>query len=96
MQRIPGYGRKVEPIIEDQLVSNSWPKFACPWPLAEPKTNRGAGKYFLVGVKQDESATWDLCLVDIFDNITPILKGGLRQRRALAAAREAARHPVAR
>ncbi len=76
VQRIPGYGRKVEPIIEDQLVSNSWPKFACPWPLAEPKTNRGAGKYFLVGVKQEESATWDLCLVDIFDNITPILKGG--------------------
>ena len=76
LQRIPGYGKKVEAIIEDQLVTNSWPKFACPWPLAEPKTNRGAGKYFLASVKPDESATWDLCLVDIFDNITPILKGG--------------------
>jgi formylglycine-generating enzyme required for sulfatase activity len=76
LQRLPGYGRKVEAIIEDQLVLRSWPKFACPWPLAEPKTNRGAGKYFLVSVKRDESATWDLCLVDIFDNITPILTGG--------------------
>ena len=76
VQRIPGYGQKVGPVIMDQLVSHVWPRFAAPWPLAEPKTNAGAGKYFLVSVKHDDSASWDLCLVDIFDNITPILTGG--------------------
>ena len=52
VQRIPGYGKKVEPIILDQLVTNSWPKFAAPCPLAEPETNLGAGKYFLVSVQR--------------------------------------------
>jgi formylglycine-generating enzyme required for sulfatase activity len=76
LQRIPGYGKKVTPVIEDQLVTHVWPKFAAPYPLAEPKTNRGAGKYFLVCVKDHEWSSWKLCLVDVFDNITPILEGG--------------------
>jgi len=76
VQRIPGYQQKVEPVIQDQLVTNVWPKFAAPYPLAEPGTNLGAGKYFLVCVQQDALATWDLYLVDIFDNMTPLLKGG--------------------
>jgi len=76
IQRIPGYGQRVEPIIQDNLVGNAWPRFAAPWPLAEPGTNRGAGKYFLVCVQNDPLSTWDLCLVDVFDNITPILTGG--------------------
>jgi len=76
VQQIPGYGKKVQPIIRDNLVGESWPKFAAPYPLAEPGTNLGAGKYFLVCVKNDEWAPWNLCLVDIYDNITPILEGG--------------------
>ena len=72
----PGYGKKVKPVIEDQLVTHVWPKFAAPYPLAEPKTNRGAGKYFLVCVKDHEWSSWNLCLVNVFDNITPILEGG--------------------
>ncbi|MCL2745077.1 MAG: hypothetical protein FWE67_14630, partial [Planctomycetaceae bacterium] len=35
IQRIPGYGKKVEPIIADQLVDDSWPKFLFPAPLDE-------------------------------------------------------------
>jgi len=76
VQRIPGYGKPVPPIIRDNLVGESWPKFASPWPLAEPGTNRGAGRYFLASVQRDSLSSWDLCLVDVFDNITPILAGG--------------------
>lgn len=76
VQKIPGWGKPVEAVTMDQLVLNTWPKFAAPWPLAEPLTHRGAGKYFLVSVQRDRLSSWDLCLVDIFDNITPILKGG--------------------
>ena len=64
VQRIPGYGKKVEPIIVDGLVNNSWPKFLHPWPLSD--------KYFLVSCKMSPSAPWAIYLVDIFDNMVPI------------------------
>lgn len=62
VQRIPGRGKKVEPIIRDGLVKNSWPKFLHPCPLG--------GNYFLVSCKPDKSALWGLYLVDTFDNMT--------------------------
>jgi len=62
VQRIPGHGRKVEPIIEDKLTLGSWPKFLHPWPLSE--------KYFLVSCKPRPDDLWGIYLVDIFDNIT--------------------------
>ena len=65
VRRIPGLGRKVEPVIRDALVDGSWPKFLHPWPLS--------GKHFLVSCKRAPSAPWALCLVDVFDNIVPIL-----------------------
>gem|GEM_PF-562969 len=76
VQRIPGRGQRVEPIIEDGLVSESWPRFAMPCPLAEPETNLGAGKYFLVTCKLTPWSPWGLYLVDVFDNMTPLLMGG--------------------
>lgn len=76
IQRIPGYQQKVEPVIQDNLVGHVWPKFAAPYPLAESGTNRGAGKYFLASLQRNHGSTWDLVLVDVFDNLTPILKGG--------------------
>ncbi|MEW6358689.1 MAG: SUMF1/EgtB/PvdO family nonheme iron enzyme [Planctomycetota bacterium] len=76
VQRIPGRGKTVEPVIEDGLVSESWPRFVSPWPLAEPGTNAGAGKYFLVSCKETPQSPWGLYLVDVFDNMTPILMGG--------------------
>jgi len=62
VQRIPGYGKKVEPIIKDGLVGASWPKFLHPFPLSE--------KYFLVSCKPNPQAKWGLYLVDVFDNRT--------------------------
>jgi formylglycine-generating enzyme required for sulfatase activity len=64
VQRIPGYGEKVEPVILDQLVNQSWPRFLHPYPLS--------GKYFLVSCRPDPKAPWGIWLVDVFDNMLPL------------------------
>ncbi|MHC4155727.1 MAG: SUMF1/EgtB/PvdO family nonheme iron enzyme [Planctomycetota bacterium] len=61
IQRIPGYGKKVEPVIMDKLTIDSWPLFLHPWPLSE--------KYFLVAAKPRPQDLWGIYLVDVFDNI---------------------------
>ncbi len=61
VQRIPGYGKKVEPTIADTLVDGSWPKFLHPYPLSD--------KYFLVSCKRTSESPWALYLVDVFDNM---------------------------
>ena len=60
VQRIPGYGQKVEPIIRDGLVNGSWPKFLHPYPLN--------GNYFLVSCQPTSASLWGIYLVDVFDN----------------------------
>jgi formylglycine-generating enzyme required for sulfatase activity len=64
VQRIPGRGHKVEPLVRDELTAASWPKFAHPFPLSD--------KYFLVSCKLNSTAPWDLYLVDVFDNLLPL------------------------
>ena len=64
VQRIPGNGKKVEPIIRDGLVEGSWPKFLHPMPLSE--------KYFLVSSQPTPKSKWGIYLVDTFDNMTLI------------------------
>ncbi|MGB2819570.1 MAG: SUMF1/EgtB/PvdO family nonheme iron enzyme, partial [Phycisphaerae bacterium] len=66
VQRIPGYGQKVEPVIRDGLVNGSWPRFLHPWPLSD--------KYFLVSCQKSNKDTWDLYLVDVFDNMLLLRK----------------------
>jgi formylglycine-generating enzyme required for sulfatase activity len=61
VQRIPGYGQKVEPVIQDKLTEHSWPKFLHPWPLSE--------KYFIVSAKPAPDSLWGIYLVDIYDNM---------------------------
>lgn len=61
IQRIPGRGEPVEPLISDNLVDNSWPKFLHPYPLSD--------KYFLVSCKPNPDARWGIYLVDVFDNM---------------------------
>jgi len=60
VQRIPGYGQKVEPVILDGLIGASWPRFLHPFPLSE--------KYFIVACKPEKTAQWGIYLVDVFDN----------------------------
>ena len=64
VQRIPGYGQEVKPIIKDQLVNGSWPRFLHPYPLSE--------KYFLTACQLNAQSSWGIYLVDVFDNIVPI------------------------
>ncbi|MEI7899746.1 MAG: SUMF1/EgtB/PvdO family nonheme iron enzyme [bacterium] len=61
VQRIPGYGKPVTPVISDGLVDGSWPKFLHPYPLSD--------KYFLASAKLKDNANWGIYLVDIFDNM---------------------------
>ena len=61
IQRIPGRGKPVEPIIRDGLVGGSWPKFLHPWPLSD--------KYILTACKPTPQSRWGIYLVDVFDNI---------------------------
>jgi len=61
VQRIPGHGKRVEPIIRDGLTRNSWPKFLHPYPLSE--------KYFLASMKPNSKSLWGIYLVDVFDNM---------------------------
>jgi formylglycine-generating enzyme required for sulfatase activity len=72
VQRIPGYGKKVEPVIGDGIVNSSWPRFLHPFPLGDTDTGRGAGKYFLVSCQPNAASNWGIYLVDVFDNMTLI------------------------
>jgi formylglycine-generating enzyme required for sulfatase activity len=61
IQRIPGYGLKVEAIIKDGLTGGSWPKFLTPYPLSD--------KYFIVSMQPTGRSAWGIYLVDTFDNM---------------------------
>jgi len=61
VQRIPGRGKPVEPIILDGLVRKSWPKFLHPYPLSE--------NHFLVSCQPSAKSQWGVYLVDVFDNM---------------------------
>ena len=64
VQRVPGFGKPVEPTVRDELTAASWPKFVHPFPLSE--------KYFLVSCKLHARAPWDIYLADVFDNLLPL------------------------
>ena len=70
VQRLPGRGQAVEPLIQDKLTEDSWPKFLHPMPLAEAGTHAGAGRYFLACAKPTPGDLWGIYLVDAFDNVT--------------------------
>ncbi|MCL2709249.1 MAG: SUMF1/EgtB/PvdO family nonheme iron enzyme [Planctomycetaceae bacterium] len=61
LQRIPGYGRKVEPVMLDLPIAQTWPKFLHPTPLNE--------NFFIVSAKPSPEKPWGIYLVDVFDNI---------------------------
>ncbi|MDR0337164.1 MAG: hypothetical protein LBI18_08755, partial [Planctomycetaceae bacterium] len=61
IQKIPGYGKPVKPVIGDQIVDSVFPKFVFPAPLDE--------NYFIVSAKLTRNAPWALYLVDTFDNM---------------------------
>ena len=61
VQRIPGHGQKVEPIISDALARGKWPMFLHPYPLSD--------KHMLVSAQPTRRSLWGVYLVDTFDNM---------------------------
>lgn len=61
VQEIPGRGKRVEPIIRDNLADGVWPQFLHPYPISE--------KYFLVSARPTPASLWGIYLVDVFDNL---------------------------
>jgi formylglycine-generating enzyme required for sulfatase activity len=64
VQRLPGWGKPVEPKILDGLVGGSWPKFLHPRPLND--------KYVLVAAQLGPNDPWGIYLADVFDNLLPL------------------------
>lgn len=71
VQKIPSYGKKVLPKIEDKLVDNSWPKFLHPIPLGSDSHKESAAKFFLVSARigANSSRNFSIYLTDIYDNM---------------------------
>ena len=67
LQTIPGWGKPVERVVEDELYHNDWPKFIHPWPLSE--------KYFLVSARlSPQQKEYRVYLVDVFDNMVEVAR----------------------
>ena len=66
VQRIPGYGKEVQPVVIDLPIAQTWPKFAHPFPISE--------EFFLVSCKRSAAEPWEICLVDVFDNIVTLCR----------------------
>ncbi len=64
VQRIPGRGTRVDPILLDGLTKESWPKFLHPWPLSD--------RHVLVAARPTPGSEWGLYLADTFDNLVLI------------------------
>ncbi|MDR2954961.1 MAG: SUMF1/EgtB/PvdO family nonheme iron enzyme [Prevotella sp.] len=66
IQEIPHRNREIIPEIKDELVNGVWPQFIKPYPLDD--------KYFLVTAKLSPDDLWGMYLVDVFDNVTCLMK----------------------
>lgn len=64
VMRFPESSKKVEPLVRDQLVNNSWPKFIHPFPVDE--------KNFVVAMRPDAQSEMGAYIVDCFDNVALI------------------------
>ncbi|MBR5710545.1 MAG: SUMF1/EgtB/PvdO family nonheme iron enzyme, partial [Thermoguttaceae bacterium] len=65
VQRIPGRNKHVCRQVLDLPISQSFPQFTHPFPVTD--------KVFLVSAKLRPGAGWQVCLVDTFDNVVPLI-----------------------
>jgi len=86
VQKIGGWGKKVEPLIADNLVGASWPKFLHPFPLSD--------KYFLAAVQPDASSRIGIYLVDVFDNMLLLRESKTHQLMEPVPLRKTRRPPI--
>jgi len=64
-------GRRGRPVprVVTEAFSHGWPAFLHPWPLSD--------KYFLAAVRATPTSQWTVCLVDVFDNLVPLVEDPL-------------------
>jgi formylglycine-generating enzyme required for sulfatase activity len=86
IHRIGDWGRSVEPVIADNLVGASWPKFLHPYPLSD--------KYFLAAVQPTAGSRIGIYLVDIFDNMLLLCESKTHQLMEPVPLRETNKPPV--
>ncbi len=66
LQEIPYRNRPIVELVKDELVNGVWPQFIKPTPLDD--------KYYLVAAKLNPQDLWGIYLVDVFDNVTCLMK----------------------
>ncbi len=86
VQRIPGYGKKVEPIACDLPIAQDWPKFLHPYPISDT--------LFIVSCKRSAESPWEICLVDTFDNIATLVSEDGNAALEPIPLRETERQPI--
>ncbi|MCF7974653.1 MAG: SUMF1/EgtB/PvdO family nonheme iron enzyme [Phycisphaerae bacterium] len=86
VQRIPGFGKTIEPVVLDGLIGCSWPRFLHPYALSE--------KYFLVSCKPTKTSLWGVYLVDVFDNFVLLYEATGRAMLEPIPLRKTLRQPV--
>jgi formylglycine-generating enzyme required for sulfatase activity len=65
VQRLAHRNEPTVPVIIDNAVDKCWPKFLHPYPLSD--------KYFLASGWMNRMSPWGIYLVDVFDNVVPLL-----------------------
>ncbi len=86
IQQIPGYGKKIDPVILDGLAGGNWPLFLHPFPLSE--------KYFIVSCQPTKTSLWGVYLVDVFDNFVLLFEEPGRAMLEPIPLRKTRRPPV--
>jgi formylglycine-generating enzyme required for sulfatase activity len=66
VQMIGRRGQPIEPILLDSYASNTFPTFLHPYPLSE--------KYLLAACRPTPNSQWAIYLVDVFDNMLPLVE----------------------
>lgn len=65
LQLIPGRGKPVKTEIVDNQYKGDWPKFLQPFPIDDT--------YFLAAAQLKNNGPWGIYLLDLYDNVVPIL-----------------------
>ncbi|MCP4859058.1 MAG: formylglycine-generating enzyme family protein [Fuerstiella sp.] len=65
VSRITHRDEPIVPVAMDQLTQKAMPQFLHPYPLSD--------KYIVTAMKPAKNAAWGIYLVDVFDNVTPVL-----------------------
>lgn len=75
VQRIPGAGKPVSPVMLDFPIAQTWPKFSQPFPISETM--------FLTACQLNASSPWSIYLVDTFDNMLEVARPELEDGVAI-------------